>query len=68
MLEGKTTTTSSVHCYFLPNFNETESAFIVQGHHSYQDGVSQMQSFFAATDRPKNQEYPFFKKAPPSSL
>lgn len=41
---------------------------MVQGHHSYQDGISQMQSFFNASDKPKGQEYPFFKKPSPSYL
>ena len=40
-LEGKDRTTCSVHVYYIPNFNEDESAILSVGHHSYNDGISQ---------------------------
>ena len=59
----------SVRIYYFPNLNEDEACIMAQGHHSYQDGISQMQSFYCFSDTYKQKgEYPFFKKPRPSIL
>lgn len=40
--EGKRFDTSSCQIYYFPNLNEDEAAICAIGHHSHQDGVSQM--------------------------
>jgi len=67
-LEGKTTDMCSVRVWYFPKLNEDEACIMAQGHHSYQDGISQMQSFYSFSDsiKQKDSEYPFFKKPRPS--
>lgn len=45
--------------------NKNESAWMSMGHHSHQDGISQFQSFFAASDNSTG-EYPFMKRPYPT--
>ena len=40
-LDGKDNTSSTVRAYLFPSLNnDTESAVMVTGHHTYQDGIS----------------------------
>jgi hypothetical protein len=41
-LEGLSSTTSTVMSFYFPNLNEDEAALMAFGHHSHQDGISQM--------------------------
>ena len=69
MLPGKDLNGSTVYCWYFPSWNnDTESAIMVLGHHSHQDGISQMQSFFKVSDCPEKAEYPFFKMKAPTFL
>jgi len=67
-LEGKSFDMCTCRAFYLPNFSETESAYLVLGHHTHQDGISQFQSFFAFSDEPQKVEYPFFKRKAVSLL
>ena len=62
--EGKSTELCTTHAYFLPNYSKTESAFLINGHHSYQDGISGMCTFFSFSDNALsgNYEHPFIKR------
>jgi len=48
--EGKSTEICTTHAYFMPNYSKTESAFMVNGHHTYQDGLAGMCSYFSVGD------------------
>jgi hypothetical protein len=49
--------------YFMPNYSKTESAFLINGHHSLQDGLSGMSAFFSFSDGAFSgkYEFPFMK-------
>jgi hypothetical protein len=60
--EDKNGEISSIKIYYFPNLNENESAVMAHGHHSYNEGISQMQCFFSQTDTFKDKNsYPFFE-------
>jgi hypothetical protein len=40
-LEGKSFDMCTCRAFYLPNFSPTESAYLVLGHHTHQDGISQ---------------------------
>jgi len=54
----------TTHAFFMPNYSKTESAFMINGHHTYQDGISGMCAVFATSDQGKSgkYEYPFMKR------
>jgi|APSaa5957512535_1039671.scaffolds.fasta_scaffold68776_2 hypothetical protein len=61
-LDGKSFDMCTCRAFYLPNFSKTESAYLVLGHHTHQDGISQFQSFFAFSDEPEKSPYPFVKR------
>ena len=62
----KDVTACGIRFYYFPSLNnDTESAFMSVGHHTHQDGVSQMQSFYKISDD-TNSEYPFLNRKPPT--
>ena len=40
LLEGKSFDMCTCRAFYLPNFSKTESAYLVLGHHTHQDGIS----------------------------
>ena len=42
----------------IPDYNETESVFVYQVHHSLCDGIAIILMFFSLTDSPKVTDYP----------
>lgn len=63
---------NSVHVYYFPNINKDETAIGANGHHIFQDGLTQMQSYHKLTDEardPKiNDYYPFMERKPVTFL
>jgi len=62
---GKSFTHNTVKVFYVPSFNDDkESAVITCGHHCLQDGVTQFQAFFKASDEVRDGKkiYPFIKK------
>ena len=54
----------------MPNYSKTESAFLTNGHHSYQDGISGMCALFSFSDNAISGKYeqPFMKRKEMTAL
>ena len=65
-LPGKSVAENTVRVYYIPSLNNgTESGIIACGHHSFQDGVTQMQAYYRIADKIDGAEYPFHHKVMP---
>ena len=69
-VDGKSTENCTVDAYFFPNYSKTESAFLINGHHSYQDGLAGMCATFAVSDNYQSgkYEFPFMKRKEMTAL
>ena len=66
-LEGKNQETCSMFSAVFPNLNEDEIGAMAVGHHSFQDGISSLQTYYAMSDNIKADKayYPFMERPVP---